>query len=131
MALLLFSCRATGPFIMFEETARRIFEVIDQPWMEEGAFPVEDLPQILSLLEAASQQDKEHLAEIRAAREKKLREATYDEELKMLEEEKKRGAEKVHFYQRIAPLQDMIRRAIKHGDPVVWGRPEELPNCGA
>ncbi|MBS5491095.1 MAG: DUF1840 domain-containing protein [Sutterella wadsworthensis] len=123
MALLLFSCRATGPFIMFEETARRIFEVIDQPWMEEGAFPVEDLPQILSLLEAASQQDKEHLAEIRAAREKKLREATYDEELKMLEEEKKRGAEKVHFYQRIAPLQDMIRRAIKHGDPVVWGRP--------
>lgn len=122
MALLLFSCRATGPFIMFEETARRIFEVIDQPWMEEGAFPVEDLPQILSLLEAASQQDKEHLAEIRAAREKKLREATYDEELKMLEEEKKRGAEKVHFYQRIAPLQDMIRRAIKHGDPVVWGR---------
>ena len=123
MALLLFSCRATGPFIMFEETTRRIFEVIDQPWMEEGAFPVEDLPQILSLLEAASQQDKEHLAEIRAAREKKLREATYDEELKMLEEEKKRGAEKVHFYQRIAPLQDMIRRAIKHGDPVVWGRP--------
>lgn len=123
MALLLFSCRATGPFIMFEETARRIFEVIDQPWMEEGAFPVEDLPQILSLLEAASQQDKEYLAEIRAAREKKLREATYDEELKMLEEEKKRGAEKVHFYQRIAPLQDMIRRAIKHGDPVVWGRP--------
>lgn len=123
MALLLFSCRATGPFIMFEETARRIFEVIDQPWVEEGAFPVEDLPQILSLLEAASQQDKEHLAEIRAAREKKLREATYDEELKMLEEEKKRGAEKVHFYQRIAPLQDMIRRAIKHGDPVVWGRP--------
>lgn len=123
MALLLFSCRATGPFIMFEETARRIFEVIDQPWMEEGAFPVEDLPQILSLLEAASQKDKEHLAEIRAAREKKLREATYDEELKMLEEEKKRGAEKVHFYQRIAPLQDMIRRAIKHGDPVVWGRP--------
>ena len=123
MALLLFSCRATGPFIMFEETARRIFEVIDQPWMEEGAFPVEDLPQILSLLEAASQQDKEHLAEIRAAREKKLREATYDEELKMLEEEKKRGAEKVHFYQRIAPLQGMIRRAIKHGDPVVWGRP--------
>lgn len=71
MALLLFSCRATGPFIMFEETARRIFEVVNQPWMEEGAFPVEDLPRILSMLEAASQKDKEHLAEVRAAREKK------------------------------------------------------------
>lgn len=123
MALLLFSCRATGPFIMFEETARRIFEVVNQPWMEEGAFPVEDLPRILSMLEAASQKDKEHLSEVRAAREKKMREATYDEELKMLEEDKIHSAEKVYFFQRIVPLQDMIRRAIKHGDPVVWGRP--------
>lgn len=52
-----------------------------------------------------------------------MREATYDEELKMLEEDKIHSAEKVYFFQRIVPLQDMIRRAIKHGDPVVWGRP--------
>lgn len=123
MALVLFSCRATGPFIMFEETARRVFKVIHQPWMEEGAFPVEDLPTILEILNEESRKDKARLAEIEAAREKKLREATYDEELKMLEEEKKQGTEKINFFQRIVPLQDMIRRAIKHGDPVMWGRP--------
>ena len=32
MALVLFSCRATGPFIMFEETAKQIFKIIGIEW---------------------------------------------------------------------------------------------------
>ena len=59
-------------------------------------------------------------------RERKLRESTYDEELRMREEEKeeKRNAvEKINFFQRVVPLQSMIKRAIKHGDAIMWGRP--------
>ena len=47
MSLVLFSCRATGPFIMFEETARRVFKVLGRPWTETGAFSCDELPEIL------------------------------------------------------------------------------------
>ena len=62
----------------------------------------------------------------RAVRERKLRESTYDEELRMREEEKeekRNSVEKINFFQRVVPLQSMIKRAIKHGDAIMWGRP--------
>ena len=65
-------------------------------------------------------------AQIEAERERKLRESTYDEELRMREEEKeekRNSVEKINFFQRVVPLQSMIKRAIKHGDAIMWGRP--------
>ena len=88
MSLVLFSCRATGPFIMFEETARRVFKVLGRPWTETGAFSCDELPEILRILDEEARKDKERLAQIEAERERKLRESTYDEELHMREEEK-------------------------------------------
>ena len=117
MSLVLFSCRATGPFIMFEETARRVFKVLGRPWTETGAFSCDELPEILRILDEEARKDKERLAQIEAERERKLRESTYDEELRMREEEK------INFFQRVVPLQSMIKRAIKHGDAIMWGRP--------
>ena len=32
MALIQFSCIATGPFITFKETAERIFEAVGEPF---------------------------------------------------------------------------------------------------
>ena len=41
MALVVFSCRETGPFMMFEETAKQIFKTIDRYWTPSGAFAAE------------------------------------------------------------------------------------------
>ena len=38
-------------------------------------------------------------------------------------EEKRNSVEKINFFQRVVPLQSMIKRAIKHGDAIMWGRP--------
>ena len=51
-----------------------------------------------------------------------LREASYDEEFKLREKwEAERDV--VNLYQRLEPLQSMIRRAIRHDEAVMWGRP--------
>ena len=103
MALIQFSCIATGPFITFKETAERIFEALGEPFHEHGAFAAEDLPSILAKLDAVAAADRKLEQEIEIEREKRLRENS------------------VRLYQRIAPLQDMIRRAIKHQKAVMWG----------
>ena len=132
MAMIQFSCLATGPFIAFQETAERIFEVIDEPFFLQGAYSAEDLPEILRKLDAAAEKDRAEEAAIEAERERRLRMCTYDEELRMLEEEKEKERKEeeekkklredyIRLYQRIAPLQDMIRRAIKHKKAVMWG----------
>ena len=113
MALIQFSCIATGPFITFKETAERIFEALGEPFHEHGAF--------------AAAADRKLEQEIEIEREKRLRTGSYDAELRALEAEKEQADKTKHrensvrLYQRIAPLQDMIRRAIKHQKAVMWG----------
>lgn len=127
MALIQFSCIATGPFITFKETAERIFEALGEPFHEHGAFAAEDLPSILSKLDAAAAADRKLEQEIEIEREKRLRTGSYDAELRALEAEKEQADKTKHrensvrLYQRIAPLQDMIRRAIKQQKAVMWG----------
>ena len=127
MALIQFSCIATGPFITFKETAERIFEALGEPFHEHGAFAAEDLPSILAKLDAAAAADRKLEQEIEIEREKRLRTGSYDAELRALEAEKEQTDKTKHhensvlLYQRIAPLQDMIRRAIKHQKAVMWG----------
>lgn len=122
MALVMFSCRATGPFIMFEETAKRVFKIIGIEWKDQGAIPADDLPKVLERLNEAEKADKARQAEIEAEKQRMLREATYDEEFKLREKwESERDV--VNLYQRLEPLQNMIRRAIRHDEAVMWGRP--------
>ena len=122
MALVMFSCRATGSFIMFEETAKRVFKIIGIEWKDQGAIPADDLPEVLERLNEAEKADKARLAEIEAEKQRMLREATYDEEFK-LREKWESEREVVNLYQRLEPLQNMIRRAIRHDEAVMWGRP--------
>lgn len=69
MALIQFSCIATGPFITFKETAERIFEALGEPFHEHGAFAAEDLPSILAKLDAAAAADRKLEQEIEIERE--------------------------------------------------------------
>ncbi len=122
MALIQFECVAAGPFIMFKESAQKIFEVIGENFKEQGAFPVEDLPGILEKLENAEKADKEKAAEEAAMIEAVQRASTYDQELREKEEmQKTKQKERIRLYQRVVPLQNMIRRAIKHKEVVTWG----------
>ena len=122
MALVLFSCRATGPFIMFEETAKQIFKISGIEWKEQGAIPAEDIPETLRILEEAGKANKARLAEIEAEKRRLLREASYDEEFR-LREKWESESEVVNLYQRSEPLLNMMRRAIRHNESVMWGRP--------
>ena len=122
MALVLFSCRATGPFIMFEETAKQIFKISGIEWKEQGAIPAEDIPETLRILEEAAKANKARLAEIEAEKRRLLREASYDEEFR-LREKWESEKEVVNLYQRIEPLLNMMRRAIRPDEPVMWRRP--------
>ena len=130
MSLVMFSSRATAPFIMFEETAKAVLKAAGEPWAPEGGFDAQRLPEVIAKLEAAIAAEKMRLAQAAKEREERLRSASYDEELRARaqEEEEERarkaaGKEIVHLYQRIAPLLDMMRRSLASDDAVIWGKP--------
>ena len=59
MALVQFTSVAGAPFIMFEESAKKVFSEIGETWTPEGGFPPEDLDGVLARLEEARERDKE------------------------------------------------------------------------
>lgn len=125
MSLVMFTSRAAGPFIMFRETAEQIFKIIGRPLTEQGAFASDELPEILRKLEDAKVRDKALAAEAERRREDELRRSTYAEELDGKEEceREEMRRECIHLYQRVVPLEEMIKRAIRHDEAVVWGKP--------
>lgn len=122
MALIMFSCRATGPFIIFEETLQQIFKEIGEPWHDQGAWDKEMLPNVLERLDEAYRLDREKFLRQQAERDEELRRATFDEEERIEEDERiKARKDAVHLFQRMQPLRDMIARALRHDETVMWG----------
>ena len=110
---------------MFEETARRVFKVLGRPWTETGAFSCDELPEILRILDEEARKDKERLAQIEAERERKLRESTYDEELRMRERRRRRrgtpSRRSISFSASCSPVDDQARHQARRR--IMWGRP--------
>ena len=124
MALIMFSCRATGPFIIFEDVVRKIFKEIGEPWRNEGAWSAEELPDVLRRLNEVSERDKERFRQSEAARDSERRAASFEEEERMDEEDRQNARKEiVQLFQRMQPLRSMIERAIRHEEPVMWGKP--------
>lgn len=124
MALIMFSCRATGPFIIFEDVVRKIFKEIGEPWRNEGAWSAEELPDVLRRLNEVSERDKERFRQREAARDSERRTASFEEEERMDEEDRQNARKEiVQLFQRMQPLRSMIERAIRHEEPVMWGKP--------
>ena len=67
-----------------------------EPFHEHGAFAAEDLPSILSKLDAAAAADRKLEQEIEIEREKRLRTGSYDAELRALEAEKEQADKTKH-----------------------------------
>ena len=125
MPLVQFSSVAAGPFIMFKETAEEIFETISEPFSLRGAWGADDLEVVLRKLDEAEARDKAE-AKAREQELESMRRASFTCDPEMLKREEelnkliKEDEARVNFYQRVVPLQSMIRRAIKHNKPVMW-----------
>ena len=124
MALIQFSSVAAGPFIMFKETAEEIFKTISEPFPPRGAWGTDDLKEVLRKLEAQARDKAE--AQAREAELEAMKRASFTGDSATLQREEelakliKENEARINFYQRVVPLQNMIRRAIKHDKPVMW-----------
>ena len=125
MALILFSSVAAGPFIMFKETAEEIFKTISEPFPPRGAWGTDDLKEVLRKLDEAQARDKAE-AQAREAELEAMKRASFTGDSATLQREEelakllKENEARINFYLRVVPLQNMIRRAIKHDKPVMW-----------
>lgn len=79
---------------------------------------------MLRRLNEVSERDKERFRQSEAARDSERRTASFEEEERMDEEDRQNARKEiVQLFQRMQPLRSMIERAIRHEEPVMWGKP--------
>jgi Domain of unknown function (DUF1840) len=111
MSLVVFRSKAAGEIFMFAETTRRILEIIGRPDAPRGVITAEQVPDALSRLVAAVEQEKARAKEAATA----------------AEQDDKRGKEgpaaeaPITLGQRAFPLIEMLRAAQKRQVDVTWG----------
>jgi len=111
MSLVVFRSKAAGEIFMFAETTRRILEIIGRPDASRGVITAEQVPEALSRLVAAVEQEKAQAREAAAA----------------AEQDDRRGKEgaaaeaPITLGQRTFPLIEMLRAAQKRQVDVTWG----------
>ena len=66
MALVVFRSKAAGEIFMFPETARRIFDIVGKDDAPRGVITAEQVPEALSRLQTAVDEEK---AQLKAAEE--------------------------------------------------------------
>ena len=116
MSLVVFRSKAAGEIFMFAETARRIFQIIDKTEGPRGVITAEQVPEALTRLQAAVDEEKE---QIRAA-EREAREAREARDADRGEAEAV-GQRAITLGQRAYPLLEMLRAAQKKKVDVTWG----------
>lgn len=96
--MVTFMSKAAASFIMTDVVARKVIEASGSDWADEGIWRVERLSEVRAVLEQRSAQSR--------AQEGGEGQAS--------------GA--VAFYQRLAPVIEMLRKAEARQKPVVWTR---------
>jgi hypothetical protein len=112
MALVVFRSKAAGEIFMFEETARRIFEIIGKAAAPRGVITAEQVPEALARLTAAVEEEK---AALKAAQ------ARAEEAERRGEDDAGAGERAITLAQRAYPLIEMLRAAQKKKVEVTWG----------
>jgi Domain of unknown function (DUF1840) len=110
MALVVFRSKAAGEIFMFEETARRIFEILGRQEAPRGVITAEQVPEALSRLVAAVEEEK---AQLKAAQE--------EADLADKQGEVPAQQRPITLGQRAFPLIEMLREAQKKKVDVTWG----------
>lgn len=126
MSLLEFRSKAAAGFYMMPDTFRSACRVMGREYAEQGCLVPEDLPALIQKLSDEIAREKALLAELQAKREMREREGrgflSYEEEDER-EEEARRAAEKIPMSVRFFPLLEMMQRAQKKHQTVMWGVP--------
>jgi len=110
MSLVVFRSKAAGEIYMFAETARRIFDILGKDDTPRGVITAEQVPDALTRLTAAVEDEKEALRAAQQERDEAERRG--DEAI---------GARAVTLGQRAFPLIEMLRAAQKKKADVTWG----------
>jgi hypothetical protein len=84
--------------LMLEDLSLRIFQVLDRELSKDGILLVEQLPSLISKLDAAIAQDANE------------RQSQSEEKLKT-----------DRLGQRAFPFLELLKSSLKHNDPIVWG----------
>ena len=108
--LYIFKSRASADVIMFGPDAKRLLEVLGKEPEVKGILTLEQLPDAISRLEAAAEEDR---AQVRALRDRLHSANDHDG----IADEKAT----VHLSQRAMPLILMMKESLKEDTPVVWG----------
>ncbi|MEY2776566.1 MAG: hypothetical protein RLY30_664 [Pseudomonadota bacterium] len=96
--MVTFMSKAAASFIMTDGVARSVIEASGSDWSDEGIWRVERLSEVRMALEQRAEQSRaQEGPDVTAS-----------------------GA--VAFYQRLAPVLEMLRKAEAKQKPVVWAR---------
>lgn len=126
MALIEFRSKAAAGFYMMPASFSQVCKVWGRGYSEQGSIPPEDLPDLITKLEAVVKLEKERLAEEK--RQQELEEKQSSRYLSYAEEderEKKRteAAQRVPFSVRVYPLLEMMKKSQDAGVSIMWGVP--------
>ena len=106
----------SGEMIMFAEHARQLFEIIGKECTARGVFVKEQLPEAITRLHRAVEEEKKILHEA----EHKARLEGIDEEAELADEEHKSGRVGVHLGQRATPLIHLMEWTQKENGFILW-----------
>jgi len=105
MALVTFRSKAAGEIYMFQENARRVFEILGRAEAERGVITAAQLDDAIGRLSAAVDAEKAQLAASR----------------KSGADDEPAGARAISLGQRVYPLLEMLRAAKNKQVDVTWG----------
>lgn len=112
--IVTFQSAAAGDVIMFGDVAQRMMKLMGKDVTDKGIVTVEQLPDAISRIKAAIEEDKRQRAGVQ------------DEDLPQTEPAGSSGGAQssrpfVTLTQRAVPLLELLEWALKKKKPVVWG----------
>lgn len=109
MSLVRFSSKAAGEIFMFEDNARRIFEILGKEASAKGIVTAEQVPAALAALKAAVEEER------------RLAAANGPASANPDDQPRGENPQFVRLGQRAFPLIDMLERAARKKVDVLWG----------
>ena len=109
MSLVRFTSKAAGEIFMFEDNARRIFEILGKDATPKGIITVEQVPTALAALQTAVEEER------------RLAAANGPGAGNPDDQANGENPQFIRLGQRAFPLIDMLERAAKKKVEVLWG----------
>ena len=109
MGLVRFTSKAAGEIFMFEDNARRLFDILGKDATPKGIITADQVPAAIARLRAAIDEEKRLAAAAPAPEHNPDDQALAG------------NPQFVRLGQRAYPLLDMLERAARKGVDVLWG----------